>query len=149
MGWLLICNPPHKTAAEIGKALEMSKGSVSTMTRLLIQMGLIEKFGRIGERQYFYRIHPHALEQMMFNRMAEFARLGELANQGLALIEKDSTADRRRLLQIDEVCDIITTEMPPMIAQISAAEQKYAAMEGELDAESNPDQIESERYPEM
>lgn len=142
MGWLLICHPPYKTAAEIGKALEMSKGSVSTMTRLLIQMGLIEKFGRIGERQYFYRIHPHALEQMMFNRMAEFIRLSELTNQGLALSEKDSTADRQRLLQMNEVCAIIVREMPALITRISAAEQKYTAVEGELDEENNPDQLE-------
>ena len=34
-GWLLICEPPEQTAAEIAEALQASRGSVSGTARLL------------------------------------------------------------------------------------------------------------------
>lgn len=43
MGWLLICDPPQQNAAELGQVLSASKGSISTMTRWLLQIGLINK----------------------------------------------------------------------------------------------------------
>jgi len=35
LGWLMISNPPHQTTGELTQALLASKGSISTMTRLL------------------------------------------------------------------------------------------------------------------
>lgn len=42
-GYLLISDPPHQSAEELAKALQASRGSMSTTTRSLMQMGLIDK----------------------------------------------------------------------------------------------------------
>ena len=42
LGWLLISDPSHQTTSELAEVLLASKGSISTMTRLLIRIGLIE-----------------------------------------------------------------------------------------------------------
>ena len=42
---MLICDPPAQSAGELADVLGASKGSLSTMTRLLIQVGLIERAG--------------------------------------------------------------------------------------------------------
>ncbi|HEX7974611.1 MAG TPA: MarR family transcriptional regulator, partial [Anaerolineales bacterium] len=55
LGWLLISNPPHQSADELAEALQASKGSISTMTRLLIQADLIERIGLPGERRDYFR----------------------------------------------------------------------------------------------
>ncbi len=48
LGWLLICDPPEQSAGQLAGVLQASKGSLSTMTRLLIQMGLVERVGLPG-----------------------------------------------------------------------------------------------------
>ena len=45
VGWLLICDPPHQSTSQLAQVLGASKASISTMTRLLIQMGLVEQVG--------------------------------------------------------------------------------------------------------
>ena len=58
LGWLLICDPPVQSTGELADALGASKGSRSTMTRLLIQVGLIERAGMPGRRRDYSRIKP-------------------------------------------------------------------------------------------
>jgi DNA-binding transcriptional regulator GbsR (MarR family) len=41
LGWLLVCDPPEQSAAELAERLQASKGSISTATRLLLRMGMI------------------------------------------------------------------------------------------------------------
>ena len=50
LGWLLICNPPYQSAAELSAVVGGSKGSISSMTRLLIQGGLMERMGILESR---------------------------------------------------------------------------------------------------
>ena len=49
-GWLLISDPPYQSPAELAEVLMASKGSISTTTRLLLQLGLVERFIIPGER---------------------------------------------------------------------------------------------------
>ena len=54
-GWLLISDPPYQSSTELAEALMASKGSISTTTRLLIQLGLAERFVIPGERHDNFR----------------------------------------------------------------------------------------------
>ena len=38
-GWLLICEPPEQTAAEIAEALQASRGAISGTARILTTAG--------------------------------------------------------------------------------------------------------------
>ncbi|HYF62461.1 MAG TPA: MarR family transcriptional regulator, partial [Herpetosiphonaceae bacterium] len=59
LGWLLICDPPAQTAGELAAALGASKGSISTMTRMLVSMGLIEHTSKRGDRRDYFHIPAH------------------------------------------------------------------------------------------
>ncbi|MDQ6608042.1 MAG: MarR family transcriptional regulator, partial [Actinomycetota bacterium] len=50
LGWLLVCDPPAQSAAELAESLQASKGSISTSTRALLRMGFIERVRLRGER---------------------------------------------------------------------------------------------------
>lgn len=141
LGWLLICTPPYQTAAEIGETLEMSKGSVSTMTRLLIQMGMIEKISRIGERHDFYRIQSRANEQLLRARLAEFTQLQGLAKQGLALMDKENLPDRCRLLGLSKMCAIATQAISMIITQIETTENEVVAYDHTLGTIINSSEV--------
>ena len=56
LGWLLISDPPHQSTDELAGGLIASKGSISTNTRLLIQIGLIERLSLPGVRHDYFRI---------------------------------------------------------------------------------------------
>lgn len=57
------------STSEIIRMLHASRGSVSTMTRFLLERGMIEKTGQPGQRQDFFRIKPDALNTMFSERM--------------------------------------------------------------------------------
>ena len=65
LGWLLICAPPHQSTDELTAVLMASKGSISSMTRLLIQSGLIERLSLPGIRRDYFRLRPDAWHHMI------------------------------------------------------------------------------------
>ena len=51
IGWLLICDPPEQTAAELAEVLQVSRSSISSATRLLTPSGLVEGIRRRGRSE--------------------------------------------------------------------------------------------------
>lgn len=121
VGFLLISNPPEQTATEIGETLGMSKGSVSTMSRLLMQMGFVEKVSPFGTRRDYYRIHPDAAEQLLLTRQVEFSQLLNLVNQGLAVMESENQVSQQRLVEMSKMCQLVIDEVPKLIDQLQNA----------------------------
>ncbi len=50
LAWLLVCDPPQQSSAELAEALDLSAGSVSTGTRLLENSRLIRRVAVPGQR---------------------------------------------------------------------------------------------------
>ena len=86
LGWLLICDPPVQSAGELADVLGASKGSLSTMTRLLIQVGLIERAGVPGRRRDYFRIKPGAWPQLIKVQMQSMTGLHQMVERGLAML---------------------------------------------------------------
>ena len=51
LGVLLISDPPELSAEELAEALQASRGSISSATRSLIGMGLVQRRTKRGERR--------------------------------------------------------------------------------------------------
>ncbi len=58
LGWLLICDPPEQSAADIALGINASAGTVSTTTRALVQASMIERVGIAGKRSAHFRVKP-------------------------------------------------------------------------------------------
>jgi DNA-binding transcriptional regulator GbsR (MarR family) len=98
-GWLLISDPPYQSPAELAEVLMASKGSISTTARLLIQLGLIERFIIPGVRHDYYRLRWDALQRTIRHGLEDEIKMFQnLAEQGLELM-KDETSDRRQWLE--------------------------------------------------
>src|SRR6476661_7923271 len=52
-GWLLLCEPPEQTAAEIAEALQASRGAISGTARILTQAGFIRRTTKRGDRREY------------------------------------------------------------------------------------------------
>lgn len=115
LGSLLIANPPHQSATELADALQASKGSLSTNTRLLLQMGLIERVGVPGHRREYYRIKPGAWTQLVRQTVYELSAFRQLADRGLDLLQDEDTETRERLEEARDLFSYLEREYPSLI----------------------------------
>jgi DNA-binding transcriptional regulator GbsR (MarR family) len=119
VGLLLICTPPHQAADQISRILDASKGTVSTMTRLLVQLGLIERVGLPGERRDYFRLRQDLWEQMLALQLAEMTQMRELAERGLALLASGGAPapEQERLREMYEMHAFFERELPELLAR--------------------------------
>jgi DNA-binding transcriptional regulator GbsR (MarR family) len=116
LGWLLICDPPRQSSAQLSEALGLSKGSVSTGTRLLERAGLIRRVPVPGQRGRFYEMSPDAVVKIVEggNRFREFR---ELMDRGLAVLSSLGATSSRteRLRQMRDLYAFIERELPKLM----------------------------------
>lgn len=114
-GWLLICHPPHQSATQLAEVLGGSKGSISTMTRLLMQLGLIERMGLPGHRRFYYHIKPGCWSEMLRKQLDQVRAMRRMAERGLALMKNDSPARRVRLHEMRDIHAFFERQMPTLM----------------------------------
>jgi len=119
-GWLLMSSPQHQTAGQIASGLGASKGSMSTMLKMLTQFGMIERFGVPGERSAHYRVKPAYWVGMMQAKMDFIRRFHDIAERALEAVEG---SDRERVSRLEETRDFyraLETELLSMIERLSS-----------------------------
>ena len=114
LGWLLVCDPPHQTMDELMEALQVSKSSISTASRLLIQTGLVSKVSFPGERKDFYRISEDAWIQAWSAKNSQTTAMRLLAERGLALLPDEELERRNRLETMRDLYEFLEAEMPKL-----------------------------------
>jgi hypothetical protein len=117
LGWLLVCDPPHQTAAEIAEAIGASISSVSTATRALTQSAFVERVGIPGRRSAHFQIRPGMWSQLIRRRMGHLAAMRRLADEGMQLIPPGDDQSALRLREIRSYCDFIEKELPALLAR--------------------------------
>lgn len=111
-GWLLISDPPQQSSAELAEVLQASKGSISSMTRLLIQLSLIERTTLPGDRRDYFQIKPHAWKHMTDQRMSQIIAFRKLAERGLTLIQNEPASLQQRLQEMRDIHSFWERELP-------------------------------------
>jgi len=114
-GWLLTCDPAEQTAAAIGEGVRASRGSVSMMTRLLIQLGLVERVGKAGARSGYYRIKAGGFTEVLEAKMRFTREIRRMAERGLGLLAGEPEGVRRRLEEYRDMCLFFEREFPALI----------------------------------
>ncbi len=118
LGWLLICDPPHQSPGELAKVLQASKGSISTMIRLLIQIGLIERISLPGQRRDYVRIKSNSWNELFTRRMFMVSSFRQLAERGLTVLSDDhGQPQRERLAEMRDLYAFLEREVPMLLAR--------------------------------
>ncbi len=115
IGCLLISDQPHLSTREIAETLQASKGSLSTMTRFLLQMGLIERVGLPGKRIDYFRIKAGAWPVLVRHAVYELSALRKLAERGLELMEGRHSEMREQLREARDLFGFVEREYPRLI----------------------------------
>jgi len=114
LGWLMTSNPPHQTMGELTQALLASKGSISTMTRLLIRVGLIERLSLPGQRRDYFRIKDGAWSQTLKESLTQITAFRQLAEHGLELIKDKAHFNRQWLEEMHSMYAFFERELPAL-----------------------------------
>ena len=115
LGVLMISDPPERTAGELAEALGASRGSISQTTRSLIQMSLVQRRSRPGERRDYFRIKPGAWHEIMRREMEALGAFRETAERGLKLLDSGDPEARRSLEEMRDFYAYWEKEMPAVL----------------------------------
>jgi DNA-binding transcriptional regulator GbsR (MarR family) len=111
-GWLLISQPSHQSHSELAEVLQASKGSISMMARLLMQLSLIERVVIPGDRRDYFQIKPNAWSQVIQQQLVQVTAFRKLAEQGLQILHDAPASQQRRLQEMHDIHTFWERELP-------------------------------------
>ena len=124
-GWLLISDPPHQSTEQLAEALIASKGSISAMTRLLIQTGLIERLSLPGVRHGYFRLRTDVWRQMIRHGVEdEIKMFRQLAERGLQLPADKTPLTQHRLEEMRNMYAFLERAFPALLERWEQQRQK-------------------------
>jgi DNA-binding transcriptional regulator GbsR (MarR family) len=119
LGWLLICDPPRQSSAQLAQALGASKGAISTATRLLESSALITRIAVPGSRGDAFELTPHAFDQA-HNQLGTMRVFRELMEKGLAVIGDPHSPRAARLRVTRDFYAFLEREYPKLVERFRA-----------------------------
>lgn len=126
MGWppmagraagVLMLSEQPVSMAELQEGLEASKGSVSEVTRLLIDNGVLERFKESGQRQYVYQWRPDAWIGCLRHQVEATTQLLDFAREARQRAEGLSPVQRRRLDDMAEYYIFIVERLEHLLSE--------------------------------
>jgi len=124
LGVLLISDPPAQSLTDLCALLAASKSSVSTTTRLLVEMDLIERAPSPMPRQVYFQFRPGGWSVFVRERLRLWASLHQIAEQGLELLQGRDPALRGRLQEAHDMFSLIEEELPALLERVETRHQR-------------------------
>ena len=120
LGVLLISDPPAQSLTDLCALLGASKSAVSTTTRLLVEMDLIERVPSPVPRQIYFQFRPGGWVVFVRQHLRLWASLHQLAERGLDLLKEKDPALRGRLQEAHDMFSLIEEELPGLLERVEA-----------------------------
>jgi hypothetical protein len=118
LGWLLVCDPPQQSSAELAAALDLSPASVSTGTRMLENARLIRRVPVPGTRGKVYEMVEDAMTRSTQDGRVRVMR--DLMDRGLAIVGGQDAPRGRRLRRTRDFYAFLDREIPELIRRFEA-----------------------------
>jgi DNA-binding transcriptional regulator GbsR (MarR family) len=118
LGVLLISDPPQQSLNDLCEVLQTSKSALSTTTRLLTEMSLIERVPSPKPREVAFEFKPGGWVAFMRMRLRLMASLHEIAERGLELLKDEPPALRARLQEAHDMFSLIEQQLPALLRRI-------------------------------
>ncbi len=126
LGWLLLSDPPHQSADELAEGLAASRGSISSTTRLLIQIGLIERLSLPGVRHDYFRLRPDAWQNIIRHGLEdEIKMFRQLAEHGLLLFSDKTPLTINWLEDMRGIYAFLEREFPDLMERWEQQQRKH------------------------
>jgi DNA-binding MarR family transcriptional regulator len=104
LGYLLVCDPPDLTIAELSDALLASRSAVTGALDVLERIHAIQRSRAAGERMDRVRVDLASAQSRGFD-VSEYQELGDLAREGLEVLGPASPERRATLVEMAAFAD--------------------------------------------
>jgi DNA-binding MarR family transcriptional regulator len=131
LGYLLVCDPPDQTIAELSDALLASRSAVTGALDVLERLNSIRRSRAAGERMDRVRVDLASAESRGFD-LSEYQELGDLAREGLAVLSEASPERRATLVEMAAFADWLVERTRALRDEWEAHRENLRAS-GELD----------------
>lgn len=133
MGWppmagrlaaVLMFSEEPLTVEELQEELGASKGSVSEMTRLLIDNGTVRRFKRQGQRHFVYEWRADAWVGCLMHQLRQIRSLREMADAAREGVEGMSPSRVDRVEDMREYYEFMERSMDSLVADYTRQRQR-------------------------
>ncbi len=104
LGYLSVCEPEAQTIAELSDALLASRSAIAGALTVLETLHSVQRSRAAGERMDRVRLDFSSAEARGFD-VTEYEELGDLAREGLRVIEQATPERRAVLLELSAFAD--------------------------------------------
>jgi hypothetical protein len=111
LGYLAVCDPREQSITELADALLASRSAIAGAVNTLEKLRLIQRSRAAGERMDRVRIDMSSPQATGFD-LAEYEEQGELAREGLRLLEDAPPERRAILLEWAAFADFLVERLP-------------------------------------
>ncbi len=111
LGYLMICDPPEQSIAELAEALLASRSAIAGAVNSLEQLGLVRRTRAAGERLDRVAIDRTSRRAWGFDE-TEYHELAQLAQEGLTVLADAPQERRAVLLEFSALANWLIARLP-------------------------------------
>lgn len=115
LGWLMICEPAHRSASQLVDELGLSAGSVSTQIRLLESLQFIEKLTFPGDRSTYFQLGPDVWMTVMASEMGHLDRMKQISEVGASVVPEERP---ERVTDVGHIAQFFLERWPGFIEEL-------------------------------
>ena len=115
-GALVLSDGP-RSLDELAEQLGVSKASVSTDARRLLERGVVQRIGMPGDRKDYYQLAPDFLVRVIRHRVSRWRALHDLATELRAASPNQSAVVRERLDYFDSVHEFVLERIDDALSE--------------------------------
>jgi DNA-binding transcriptional MocR family regulator len=123
LGYMLMCDPPSQSIAQLERALGVSRASISIATRLLQASGLIRRVAEPGLRGYKFEIDP-AFFAGQLGAANPFGLLREVLQRGVEIAGGEADPRSFRLREARDFYAFVEHAVPEAIERYQAERRR-------------------------
>lgn len=123
MGFLVIHSGPF-SFAELAERLQVSRGSISTNSRLLENLGVIERVARPGDRQDYFQIRREPYVALLKGSLARLHKAREVVEDAKESLPGDWNETQARLDELGSFYGGMIELMEAMVATSKKTKKK-------------------------
>jgi DNA-binding transcriptional regulator GbsR (MarR family) len=124
---LLMLAPEPQSLDQLAEQLGVSKASVSTDARRLLDRGIVERTRRTGDRRDFYELAPDFFARVIRARVARWRRIQQLVDDVRADAQALPGAARARFDAVEAIQSAVIDRVDDALAEWEKSAQKRRA----------------------
>ncbi len=140
LGALLVSEEPELSAEALAEALDASRGSISSATRTLVGLGLLQRVSHRGQRRDYFRLKAGAWDEMMRRELESLRSFRRMAERGLSIVEGSGegssgateTASRSSLEEMRDFYAYWEKELPAVLERWEESKKRRKKKEEEV-----------------